>query len=300
MFCNNRHVIKKGERRGLFRYLCRFCGKSFSSSRRGKRRSEKLWKEYVWSKQTRKQLGKEYSKSSKTIERILDAHKIKEKEHNPRTLVAVMDATYFGRRNGILVVRDPNQKENLCCHSIASETKLEYQKARNDIEDSGYVLQAVVLDGKRGIPSVFKDMPIQICQFHQWRIVKRKLTLKPKLPSHQALLSIGRKISKTTESEMKKLLVNFEKLFHSDLNEKTFVPGTKYWRYTHAKLRSAYGSLIRNLPFLYTYQKYPELRIPNTTNSLDGSFNVLKMFVNIHRGLKPKRRLKVIKELLKC
>lgn len=83
-------------------------------------------------------------------------------------------------------------------------------------------------------------------------------------------------------------------------NEKTFVAGTKYWRYTHAKLRSAYGSLIRNLPFLYTYQKYPELRIPNTTNSLDGSFNVLKMFVNIHRGLKPKRRLKVIKELLKC
>jgi hypothetical protein len=230
----------------------------------------------------------------------LDAHDLKEKKHEPRNLVAIMDATYFGRRNGILVVRDPNRKENLHAHEIFSETKAEYQKARTDLEQRGYVLQAVVLDGKRGIPSVFKDIPVQICQFHQWQIVRRKLTTKPKLPSHQALLSIGRRISKTTEPEMKKLLDTFEKLFHDDLNEKTYITGTKHWRYTHAKLRSAYGSLTRNLPLLYIYQKYPALHIPNTTNSLDGSFNVLKMFVNVHRGLRPERRLKVIRELLKC
>ena len=84
------------------------------------------------------------------------------------------------------------------------------------------------------------------------------------------------------------------------VNEKTYITGTNYWRYTHAKLRSAYGSLVRNLPFIYTYQKYPELNIPNTTNSLDGSFNILKMFVNIHRCLRPERRMKLIRELLKC
>lgn len=300
MFCGLYRVIKKGVRGGVTRYRCVACGKSFSNNRRKKKLAKKLWGEYVWDKQTRKQLGRRYQKSNKTIERILETHLLPEKKHDPRSLVAVLDATYFGRRNGILVVRDPNQKENLHAHAIISETKVEYQKARQDLELLGYKLQAVVLDGKRGIPSVFKDMPVQICQFHQWQIVRRKLTTKPKLPSHQALLSIGRKISKITEPEMKKLLEIFEKLFRADLNEKTYILGTRRWRHTHAKLRSAYGSLVRNLPFLYTCQKYPELHIPNTTNSLDGSFNVLKMFVNIHRGLRPEKRLKVIKELLRC
>ncbi|HEY4478754.1 MAG TPA: hypothetical protein VI981_00100, partial [Candidatus Paceibacterota bacterium] len=46
------------------------------------------------------------------------------------------------------------------------------------------------------------------------------------------------------------------------------------------KVRGAYLSMERNLPYLFTYQKYPELNIPNTTNSLDGSFTHLKDKVN--------------------
>ena len=160
MFCSSYWVIKKGLRRGITRYLCRSCNKSFSSTRREKKQKEKLWNEYVWGKQTRQQLSRKHQESSKTIERILDTHEIKEKKHNPRSIVVVIDATYFGRKNGILVVRDPNQKENLHAHSITSETKIEYQKARNELESLGYIIQAVILDGKRGIPSVFKDIPV--------------------------------------------------------------------------------------------------------------------------------------------
>jgi hypothetical protein len=39
------------------------------------------------------------------------------------------------------------------------------------------------------------------------------------------------------------------------------VTGTKHWYYTHKKVRSAYMSLERNLPYLFTYQKYPKLNI---------------------------------------
>ena len=300
MFCGAYRVIKKGIRNGVTRYRCGSCGKSISSSRRKKRGDRKLWNEYVWEKQTRPQLARKTGTSTKTIERKLDRYAEEEKKHRPRKLTAIFDATYFGKRNGVLVVRDPNEKENLHCHEIYSETKAEYQKGRDDLEQRGYLLQAVVLDGRRGIPSVFRDIPVQICHFHQWQIVRRKLTTKPKLESHQVLLSIGRKIAKSNEKEMRTMLEVFEKRYHSDLTEKTYVTGTKYWRYTHAKLRSAYRSLINNLPNLYTYQKYPELKIPNTTNSLDGSFNVLKMLVNVHRGLRPDRRLKLIRSILKC
>jgi hypothetical protein len=300
LFCGAYRKIKKGIRNGVIRYKCRNCGKSASSPRRKKREEKKLWNEYVWDKQTRPQLARKTNQSTKTVERKLDRYMEEEKKHRPRNVTAIFDATYFGKRHGVLVVRDPNEKENLHCHEIYSETKAEYQKGRDDLEQKGYALRAVVLDGRRGIPSVFRDIPVQICHFHQWQIVKRKLTTKPKLEPHQVLLSIGRRIAKSTEKEMRDMLIVFEKRYRNDLLEKTYVTGTKRWRYTHAKLRSAYKSLVYNLPNLYISQKYPELKIPNTTNSLDGFFNVLKMLVNVHRGLRPDRRLKLIKSILKC
>lgn len=257
-----------------------------------------LWRTFVRNKQTKEQLAENSARTARTITAYLDTVIVPEKVHHPRPVVVIIDATYFGRGYGVLVARDPNAHENLHVHEIASETKAEYQIVRDDLEQKGYTLRAVVLDGRRGIPRIFNGIPVQICHFHQWQIVKKKLTTRPKLESHQALLSIGRRIAKNTEAEMKTLLEIFEKRYRNDLHEKTYVLGTKHWRYTHAKLRSAYGSLLRNLPNLYTYQKYPELDIPNTTNSLDGSFNALKSHVNVHRGLRTDRRFKVIRYYL--
>jgi len=98
---------------------------------------------------------------------------------------------------------------------------------------------------------------------------------------------------------MRALLSEFEKQFSDDLDEKHICPCCGKPKYVHRKLRSAFRSLSTNLPFLYTYQKYPDLHIPNTTNSLDGSFNALKSHVNIHRGLRFDRRFKVIRAYLK-
>ena len=47
-------------------------------------------------------------------------------------------------------------------------------------------------------------------------------------------------------------------------------------RYVHKKLRSAYRSLITNMPWLFTWYDYPELKIPKTTNAIDGHFADLK------------------------
>lgn len=233
------------------------------------------------------------------MDRFLDEYETPLKVHQPRPVVTVIDATYFSRQNGFLVARDPNRKENLHAHEIVSETKEEYRRVRINLEQLGYTLLAVVLDGRTGIPRVFADLLAQICHWHQWQIVRRKLTLRPKLPSHQALFFIGRQISSLTEDKLRKLLDTFGRLYQKDLEEKTYTEGIKRGRYTHAKLRSAYNSLRRNLPYLYTYQKYPELKIPNTTNSLDGSFNALKSHINVHRGLNKNRRGKIIRGYLK-
>ena len=68
--------------------------------------------------------------------------------------------------------------------------------------------------------------------------------------------------------------------------------------YTHERLRSGARSLRTNLPFLFTYERYPELNIPNTTNSLDGCFAYLKELVRVHRGSKRDLKDKIIEDIL--
>lgn len=279
--------------------MCTACRKSTSSCRRSQRQAHLLWHEYVLGKRTKPQLGVDANVSARTVTKLLDTIELEEKTHRPRALVAVIDATFFGREYGVLVARDPNEHENLHVHELRHETKLEYRLVRTELEQKGYTLQAVVLDGRRGIPAVFKDIPVQICQFHQWKTMKKYLTTRPKLDSHKALLLIARVIAKSTEDEMRALLVQFEEAHRNDLNLKHTCSHCGKPVYTHRKLRSAYRSLATNLPFLYTYQKYPALKIPNTTNSLDGSFNALKSHVNVHRGLRFDRRFKVIRAYLK-
>ena len=61
----------------------------------------------------------------------------------------------------------------------------------------------------------------------------------------------------------------------------------------------AYLSLIRNLPYLFVYQDYKELNIPNTTNVLDGQFANLKNKLRNHNGLSKVRKMRFIDEFLR-
>ena len=166
------------------------------------------------------------------------------------------------------------------------------------LEDKGWVFTAAVVDGRRGMTTVFRDIPVQICQFHQMKTVTKYITRRPETPAGQELRSIMLQLPRSNQKEFTKLLADWKQQRSNIITDKTYVTGTKYWYYTHKKVRSAYKSLERNLPYLFTYQKYPELNIPNTTNSLDGSFAHLKDKVKIHHGLRQDRRYKMIGEIL--
>jgi hypothetical protein len=196
-------------------------------------------------------------------------------------VVCIFDATHLGEET-LLAAREPNLKVNLGWEWIPSETKESYSLLRSSIESRGFHLTAVVLDGRTGIPRVFEGLPVQICQFHQLQIVRRKLTLRPETEAGQTLLSIGFSIAKKNEATLAHDLAEWFKTYGDFINERSYTLGTKRWRYTHRRARSAYNSLKRNLPFLYTYQKYPELKIPNTTNSLDGYWSRLKNLLSAH------------------
>ena len=199
----------------------------------------------------------------------------------------------------MLTDREPNLKVNLAWAWIESETKEAYASLKQSIESRGFVLLGVILDGRRGIPRVFEGLPVQICQFHQLKIIQRKLTLRPETEAGQKLLSIGLNIVRKNEAILSKELDEWYKTYKDFINEKTHILGTRRWRYTHRRVRSAYTSLKRNLPYLYTYQKYPELNMPNTTNSLDGYWSRLKNLLSAHRGKSKERIRKMVEEILR-
>jgi len=174
-----------------------------------------------------------------------------------------------------------------------------------------------VVDGRIGIKDIFKDIPIQMCQFHQIQIINRYLTKKPKLIPSIQLKTIIEPLTKSNYESFQTRFSYWLEVNQDFLNQKTLNPKTNRKQYTHKKLRSTVKSVQNNLPYLFTYQDkdfieinqklIPEylkygIKIPskmlNTTNTLDGWFNHLKKLLRCHQGLKKDRKHKMIEMIL--
>jgi hypothetical protein len=258
----------------------------------------------LYKKQNLENLSERYHKSINWIKKQIDTYEVKPNKRNPRRVVLVCDATFFGKRKsnnqkGVLVFRDNKKKENLIWKHIFSEKVNDYLELKLFLENKGYEIQGVVIDGKRGVPKVFEHISVQICQFHQIKTITTKLTKKPKLEAGKELRKISLTLTEITEEKFTKDLDDWYERWKDFLNEKTLNIETNRKHYTHKKLRSAYNSLKRNLPYLFTYQKYLGLNIPNTTNSLDGGvFSYLKKLLKNHNGLRTEMREKLVDDYL--
>lgn len=217
---------------------------------------------------------------------------------HPQPVVAIADVTFWGRHYGVLVVRSSDLKQNLYWSEVPRETIREYADARHALAELGFTFDAIVLDGKPGVRALFADIPVQVCQFHQIASIRRYLTGRPKLDAGKELRILSLALPRLTEPVFTQALMEWHARWDSFLKERSISAETGRWTYTHRRIRSAYRSLKTNLPFLFTYQRYPELHIPNTTNSIDGSFSHLKDRLRLHRGLKEKRRWRLIQEIL--
>ena len=254
----------------------------------------------MWQRQTLSDLARKYDLSEKWIQTKLDEQEIKPivRLNKEVELVIVVDTTFFSHSEGLTVFREPNLKKIVWWGRTMHEKADIYLQGKNHLEKRGFTIKAVVLDGRIGIREVFNGIPVQMCHFHQKRIINRYLTTRPKLQASLELRDIARTIPHSYEEELSKRLNDWHQKWEQFLNQKTTDSLTGRWFYTHKRIRSAYKSLTINLSYLYTYQKYPNLNIPNTTNSLDGYFNRLKSLLNVHRGLSPQRRYRMTVEIL--
>lgn len=274
------------------------CGKRFQSIPRPEKLEQVIFEKYVNKRSTLKDLSEEYGRSINWVRAKINVAQALKKEVAPNGYTFVADATFFGRAYGFLIYRIPELKKNVYFASIMYESIFEYQKGRIKVQKLGFTIRAITLDGRPGVRSLFSDIPVQMCHFHQKKIIQGYLTLNPKLEAGIELKSIVDTLTSTTEKIFTKEFMAWCDRWDSFLKERTTDPLTKKWSYTHKRVRSARRSIKINLPFLFTYLKYPELNIPNTTNSLEGSFSWLKQDTNIHRGFTKELRDKIVEHIL--
>lgn len=280
------------------RYKCSLCGKQFLGGQRID--NAQIWREYTQGKQTYAQLAERFHCSIKTIQRRIDAFNIEKAIPVARIVIVLMDTTYWGRNFGVMLFKDAISKENLLKYYVKNETNALYIQGVRELEKRGFTIKAVVCDGRKGLIQSFVDIPVQMCQFHQSAIIRRYLTKNPKLKAAQELMEVVDLMKQTDKESFIGALSLWIEKWGEFLNERSVNPLTNKSFYTHKRLRSAYRSLKNNLPWLFTWYDYYELKIPNTTNAIDGHFADLKNKLRNHNGLSLKRKMKFIDGFLKA
>ena len=277
---------------GVQRYRCWCCGKQFLGGKRID--TATIWREYSELKQTYGQLAEKYGCSPRTIKRKLDAYIPPKGMSSPGRAVVVMDTTYWGRKYGVMLFKDALTGRDLLWYFVKSETNALYAQGIAELEGMGYVIPAVVFDGRKGLPAMFPDKKVQLCQFHQQKTVRKYLTKHPKTEAAIELKAIVDMLTNTDKESFVGMFDEWCEKWDGYLKERTTDTETGKSHYTHKRLRSAYLSIKRNLPLLFTWYDYIEMGIPNTTNLIDGHFSHLKRMLRNHNGMTRERREKLV------
>ena len=259
-----------------------------------------MWLEYTEGKQTYSQLSLKYGCSKKTIQRKLDTI-IPQKLNTFSSVVnALMDTTYFGRTFGVMVFKDSFTGHILFMQYVKQETNQLYLLGIEEITRRGIKIQAIICDGRKGLIGLLeKDFPVQLCNFHQVATIRKYLTKKPKMQASKELWSHTLLLVHTDKESFEGGLQAWYEKWKDFLDERKIDPNGKK-RYVHKKLRSAYRSLKNNLTYLFTWYDNMDLKIPNTTNAIDGHFSDLKNKLRNHNGLSMQRKKRFIGEFFKA
>ena len=166
-------------------------------------------------------IAREFGVSTRTIHRYLSSDY---KENLPNlvssNVVVLMDATYWGRRFGVVIMKDHISGRVLWYKFIdKKETIADYREGISYLDLHGYNVLGIVSDGLKGLRQ----------EFHQLMTIRTKLTLHPKLQASQDLLSIA-KI-----------------LCHTDKD--SFIGALTAW---HTPVRDK--DLLRKVPIAYSFQ----------------------------------------------
>ncbi len=237
-YCNSLNTIKKGIRKDikkpLTRYLCKDCGRKFQEKRRETNLKEKIFKEYFWKKRTLYELTKIFNLNRKVIQKHINDYEVKIKKKKPGKVNLIIDVVFFSKRKfktefGVMVFYDSIKQEILIWKEVKNEKLSDYKQMYFQLIRDGFVIQSVVIDGKKGLREFLEkeNVIIQYCHFHQLKTILNYITRKPRLQASKHLKLIIEFLTEINEKEFKDLFKDYLINWKDFLNEKQFNLETK-------------------------------------------------------------------------
>ena len=98
------------------------------------------------------------------MQRRLDKISFTSPELTAGEVVILMDTTYFGRGFGVMLFKDAYSGKNLHKVYVKTETNQQYADGIGYLLKHGFIIKAIVCDGRRGLLQLFPATPIQMCQ----------------------------------------------------------------------------------------------------------------------------------------
>lgn len=280
-------------------YKCKDCGKQFLGGQR--RDKSQVITDYVEGKQTLNQLALKYGVNEKTIRRDLEGMRYVQKISKYKQVTIQMDTTYWGQRFGLMVIRDATRGKVLWRKYVRHETIADYMEGVEWLKKQGFKIYGAVIDGMKGLAKALYPYPVQLCQFHQMLTVRKYITQDPDIEASKALLDLVNNITKMDKESFIGAFEEWNEKYQDVLNERVHDRRIKKKTppFMRPRLRSAYFSVKRNMPLLWTFYDHPETGLPNTNNALEGLFSDLKTKVRVHSGISREHRKKLLDEYIK-
>ena len=211
-----------------------------------------------------------------------------------------MDATYWGRDFGVLLIVDAYRKRLLWRKFLdKKETIADYLEGIEWLRENNFIIRGIVCDGLRGLAQSLSQYKVQYCQFHQVKTVVEYLTKNPQTEAGQELLKIAYLLCHTDKESFEGMLEMWHTKWDRWLKQRSLDRKTGKKVYTHRRVRSAYFSMKRNMKWLWTYYDYPDTPIPNTNNILEAINTDLKSKLRVHNGMSKRCRKLFIEEYFK-
>lgn len=279
-------------------YKCSDCGKQFIGGKR--RNKSQVITDYIEGKQTLTQLAIRYNVSERTIRRDLTGMRFVHSIAKHKEVTVQLDTTYWGRHFGLMVIKDALRNKILWHKYVRNETIAQYLEGISWLKSQGFNIYGAVIDGMRGLAQALYPIPVQMCQFHQILIIRRYLTQEPDLEASVQLLDLVKSITRMDKESFIGAFDEWYEKYKDVLNERVHDKRIKRNTppYMRPRLRSAYLSIRRNMPLLWTFYDHPETGLPNTNNGIEGVFSDLKGKLRVHRGISKDNRKKLLDEYI--
>jgi len=292
-FCSqSEHIIKRGSQQGVQRWYCKECQKIFQANRKRSPVKEALFCLFVFNKQTFRELEQKYHIKTEVMQQWFNEVVVPQKVHTPRSVSVCIDAVYFGSFC-VLAFREQKTRENLWWRFCDEEKIIYYQEGKETLERLGYTIASVTADGFPGLPHMFKDIPFQYCHFHARKTITSYITKKPKTAAGIDLLGIMKTLTRSNHERFTTEIDSWFIQYKSFLSEITIHPDGRKTP-THIRLVKALRSIKHMSEYLFTYQKYLHLKIPTTTNTLEGFWKHVRVRVDCHHGLSIPRKQQLL------